>query len=302
MSATYGNVPHFERPISRLVLGSIALTSERLDEGFALMDAYVGLGGNAIDTAHIYGPSRHDAVGKYLAARGRDTLIVMDKGCHPMGRNRVTRADMFSDVDESLKRMGIEHLDFFVLHRDDPSVPAEEVIEWLNELKQLGKVRAFGGSNWHHSRLLSANVHAEKLGLQPFSLSSPNLALALPQAEMWSGVYWLDREARDWFEVSKMPVFSWSSGASGFFAGVESDDVKRVYFNEANFGRKKRAEEVGEKYGLSATQVALAWTLNQPLNAFAIMGPRTPAEAEENMKVAEVKLSPEELAYLELGD
>jgi aryl-alcohol dehydrogenase-like predicted oxidoreductase len=301
MSEAYGKVPHFEKPINRLVLGSIAILPDAPDDAFALIDAYVEAGGNAIDTAHIYGPGRHETVGKYLAARGRDTLVVMDKGCHPMGRNRVTRADMFSDVDDSLGRMGIDYLDFFVLHRDDPDVPAADVIGWLNELKEQGKVKAFGGSNWRHERLMDANFYAEKHGLQPFSLSSPNLALAVPQAEMWSGVYWLDRQDRAWFEDSRFPIFSWSSGASGFFAGSESDDVKRVYFNDENFARKARAQDLGARLGLSATQVAVAWALNQPLNVFAITGPRTPDEVRENMKTAAIPLTPEELAYLENG-
>jgi aryl-alcohol dehydrogenase-like predicted oxidoreductase len=266
------------------------------------MDEYVKAGGNAIDTAHCYGPDKHKVVGAYLAAHGRDTLIVMDKGCHPYGRNRVTREDMFADVEDSLGRMSIEFLDFFVLHRDDPSVPAGEVVEWLNELKEMGKIKAFGGSNWRESRIEEANAYAEAHGLQPFSLSNPNLALATPQAEMWAGVYWVERQNRDWFERTSFPLFSWSSGAGGFFAGADSPDTQRVYFNESNFAKKARAEELGEKYGLSAPQVAIAWILNQPLNAFAVVGPRKVSEVRENMAIAALRLSPEELQYLEFGD
>jgi aryl-alcohol dehydrogenase-like predicted oxidoreductase len=299
---TFGKVPHFEKPISRLVLGTIALDPENPEPGFALVDEFVKLGGNAIDTAHIYGPGRHKMVGEYLKDRGRETLVVMDKGCHPYGRNRVTREDMFSDVNDALERMATDHLDFFVLHRDNPEVPAGEVVEWLNELVSLGKIKAFGGSNWKNSRIQEANQYALDHRLQAFSLSSPNLALALPQAEMWSGVYWVDREARDWFEQTGFPLFSWSSASGGFFAGAESEDTKRVYFNEDNLGRKSRAEELGRKYGLSSTQIAVAWTLNQPLNVFAIIGPRTIQELRDTTQIESLHLSPEELTYLELGD
>ncbi len=297
----FGTVPYFDRSIHRLVLGSIPLLHDKADEAFALMDAYVELGGNAIDTAHCYGADRHKLVGKYLAARGRETFVVMDKGCHPYGRNRVTKLDMYSDVDDSLKHMGIDYLDFFTLHRDDPSVPASEVIAWLNELKAMGKVKAFGGSNWRMSRIEEANQFALANGLQPFSLCNPNLALATPQAEMWEGVYWLDRDDRAWLEKTGLSVFSWSSGGAGFFAGADSDDIKRVYFNEDNFAKKERLESLAQRLGLSAPQLAVAWTLNQPLNVFAIMGPRLPAEVRENMKVVDIKLTPEQLNWLEFG-
>jgi aryl-alcohol dehydrogenase-like predicted oxidoreductase len=295
-------VPYFDRPISKLVVGSMALTFEDLDQSMAILDEYVRLGGNAVDTAHIYGPDRHKAVGAFLRERGRDSLVVMDKGCHPYRRNRVTRADMASDIAENQQRMGIDVTDFFVLHRDDPEIPVGEILEWLNEHVQLGRIKAFGASNWRNPRLREANDYASDHGMQGFSFSSPNLALAVPNEPMWADAYSVDREARDWYEQTGFPLFSWSSGAGGFFAGVNSDNVRRVYHGDENFARLQRATEVGGRLGLSATQVAVAWTLSQPMNVWAIVGPRTVEEVRENMEVLTVRLSPEELIYLELGN
>jgi aryl-alcohol dehydrogenase-like predicted oxidoreductase len=287
--------------VSRIVLGSVPLSKARLDESLELIAEYVRLGGNAIDTAHIYGPERHEIVGEFLRAHGRDSLILMDKCCHPMsGRKRVTRQDLISDLCENQSRMGIERTDFFVLHRDDPEVPAGQVIDWMNE--QLGRIAAFGASNWSFERIREGNEYAAKRGLQGFSMSSVNLALAFPQDEMWKGAVAADREARTWHEQSGLPLFSWSAGAAGFFAGVDSDDVRRVYRNESNLARKARVEELAPKLGASPAQLALAWVLNQPMNSFAIIGPRSVEELREGMAAAEIKLAPEQLEWLEKGE
>ena len=297
---THSQIPHFDRPISRLILGSMGLSLKNLDQTFEIMDEFVRLGGNAVDTAHCYGPDKQGAVGEYLRQRGRDTLILLDKGCHPyQGRKRVTREDMESDIRESQERMGIDRTDVFVLHRDDPDVPAGNVIEWLNEQKTAGRIEAFGASNWTHRRIEEANRYAETPNLQGFSLSSPNLALAVPKEAMWEGAMWLDRPARTWYEETQLPVFSWSSGSAGFFAGNDSPDIQRVYFNDENLAKKARAEELANKYDLTPTQIAVAWALNQPSNVFAIVGPRTVQEVRDNLAVADLKLSTEELQWLE---
>jgi aryl-alcohol dehydrogenase-like predicted oxidoreductase len=280
----------------------MSFRTAEIDRVFAALDAFVELGGNAVDTAHIYGPDTHKTIGHYLRERGRDSLILLDKGAHPYGRNRVTEEDIRSDLLENQERMEIEHTDFFVLHRDDPEIPVEHIVDWLNVYVREGRISAFGGSNWHHSRIAAGNAYALASGQQGFSISSSNLALATPIEPMWGGALSLDDEARAWYEESQFPLFSWSSGAGGFFAGVESDNVRRVYHNDANFAKRERAKEVGVAHGASATQIAVAWLLNQPLTVAAIIGARTDAEVRESLAVASLLLTPEESRYLEFGE
>jgi aryl-alcohol dehydrogenase-like predicted oxidoreductase len=118
---------------------------------------------------------------------------------------------------------------------------------------------------------------------------------------MWWEAYTVDREARDWYEQTQFPLFAWSSAGGGWFAGATSPDVKRVYENEENVRRLARAKEVAEKKGVTPYQIALAWTLNQPLNAWALVGPDTIEQLQVNMATVNLTLSPEELHYLELG-
>jgi 1-deoxyxylulose-5-phosphate synthase len=299
-----GKVPHVGKSISRLVLGSVPLSTSDQEAGYALLDAYLAEGGNTIDLAHVYGGGdQQRVVGQWMRDRdNRDKVVLFDKGCHPYGSPRVTREDMASDIRENHERLGVEKTEFFVLHRDDPTVPAGDIVEWLNEHVAAGRIEAFGGSNWHHRRIEEANEYAEKRDLQGFSVSSPNLSLATVNEPMWEGCYTVDREAREWYERTQFPLFAWSSAGGGFFSEVDSADVHRVYDNDENGRRLARAREVGERYGASPQQIALAWTLCQPLNVWALIGPTGIGQLKESVAAANLELKDEELRYLELGE
>ena len=133
------------------------------------------------------------------------------------------------------------------------------------------------------------------------SLNNPNLSLATVNEAMWGGALTLGEEGRKWHRESGFPAFFWSSMARGYFAYVDDADVKRVYDNEINQKRRERAEEIGKKHGLSAPQVALAWTLAQPGEVFALCGLRTVDNAKQSLDVLDVELTPEEVHYLEFG-
>ncbi len=302
----YGTVPHYDKPISKLVMGVIALPTDDLPKAFDLLDAYRAGGGNMIDGSYHYGPRFAETMRAYYEKNGEDALIRFDKGNHHHSNSdegrRVTKEAMDNDIRGNLERQGVSYSDFYLLHRDDVRVPAGDVVEWLNEHKDAGRIRGFGGSNWHHTRIAEANEYAEKHGLQGFSMSSPNLSLALANEPMWWEALQIDRAGRDWHEKTGFPLFSWSSGGGGFFARVDSPNIQREYHNETNFARLKRADALAAKHGVSTPQIALAWTLNQPLNVWCLIGPNTVDQVHQNLAALDTVLSPEELAYLESGD
>lgn len=301
----YGKVPHYEKEISKLVMGVIPLPQNDLPKAFALLDAYRAGGGNIIDNSHIYGPGFAGVMKAYYEKNGEDALIRLDKGNHHHGNSdagrRVTKEAMDNDIRGNLERQGVSYSDIYLLHRDDPRIPVGEIVEWLNEHKAAGRIKAFGGSNWHHSRIAEANEFAEKHGLQGFSVSSPNLSLALANEPMWWEAYQIDREGRAWHEETGFPLFSWSSGGGGFYARVKTPDIERVYHNDTNFARLERVDQLAEKHGVSSPQIALAWTLNQPLNVWCLIGPNTVEQVEQNIEALDITLSPEELKWLEDG-
>ena len=295
------SIPHLDKPMPRILCGTDFLLLQPPAQSYAALDAYWEAGGRAFDTAHCYGMNTN-LFGTWVKARGvAKETIFFDKGCHPYGRERVTQKDTRSDILDNHERLGVEYTDLFVLHRDDESVPVGEIVDWLNDLKDEGLIGAFGGSNWRHQRLEEANDYARRAGKQGLSLGNPNLSLACANEPMWSGCITLDEEARRWYAETGFPLFAWSSTARGYFAGVRDDDVERVFVNDTNAARLERAKEVGAKHGMSPVQIALAWTLNQGDHVFALCGLRDKANVAENAVAANLKLSAEELRYLEHG-
>jgi aryl-alcohol dehydrogenase-like predicted oxidoreductase len=158
---------------NRIVLGTAKLGLEGRESAFDMLDAYVELGGRHIDTAHIYSDwipgerGRSETVlGEWLRARGnRDQLVITTKGAHPPRDNitagRSDRASIRKDCEESLTRLGVEQVDLYYLHRDEPSRPVAEMIETLQELQREGKIKAFGGSNWQPARIAGGKVQRE---------------------------------------------------------------------------------------------------------------------------------------------
>jgi len=314
----YGHVPGIDKPISRLVQGTVMFSAKKLDWGLALLDGIYGLGCNTFDTAHGYGSGESERVlGQWLKTRGvRDQVVVITKGCHPNAdRKRVTPYDLTSDLHDSLARLQSDYIDLYLLHRDDPAVPVGPLVETLNEHKAAGKIRAFGGSNWSQRRLIEVNEYAATHGLTPFAASSPNFSLAEAVKEPWPDCISIsaDHEARAWYEQNQMPLFAWSSFAGGFFSGRFRRDnldtfdqyLDKVcvasYCYEDNFKRLERAQQMAQEKGISVPQVAMAYVLSQPLNLFALVGCNTADEFADNLRALEIRLTAEEMGWLESG-
>ncbi len=302
-----GTIPHLAKPISRLIMGVIPLMGRSDEEAFALLDAYRAAGGNCIDNSYSYGERAGSLMRSYFAARGEESLIRLDKGNHHHSNDdagrRVSKETIQHDLDGNLERQAITYSDMYLLHRDDERVPAGEVVEWLNEYVKAGKIRVFGGSNWKHSRIAEANAYAEAHGLQGMSASSPNLSLATANESMWWEALSIsdNAEARAWYGASPVGVLSWSSGGGGFFANVDSDDVHRVYDNPVNFARRDRVRSLASDKGVTPTQLALAWTLHQPGNIFALIGPANLEQLQDNLGAVDLVVSDAERDWLETG-
>ncbi len=296
-------------PLSCLALGSTLFAKSSEEQAFEMLDLFVARGGNTFDTAHIYsGGASERALGRWIAARGnRDQVVVIDKGCHPVGGSgpRVTPEDIHSDIADSLERLQTSYIDLYLLHRDNEDVPVGPLVEALNDEHKQGRIHAFGGSNWSHLRVAEANAYAGEHGLIGFAASSPNLSLARPKEPMWSGCVSLSEEARDWHTRTQLPVVSWSSQAGGFFTGrysreeTSNADMVRVYYSEENFQRLERSRQLADQKGVAALQIALAWVLNQPFPVVALIGSQTPAELESSLAASGIRLTPEEQAFLE---
>jgi aryl-alcohol dehydrogenase-like predicted oxidoreductase len=315
----YGSIPGVDKPISRLIQGIGKAKSLGEEAGFALLDDWLARGCNTFDTARIYGTT-DKFLGDWIASRGvRDRVVILGKGAHHNSeRQRVTPQDINDDLEAALRDLQTEHIELFVLHRDDPSQPAGPIVETLNDALKAGKIGAFGGSNWTHGRLAEANTYAAEHGLTPFALTNPNYSLAEQIAEPWENCITISGPAgeaeRAWYREQKMPVFSWSSLAGGFLSGRitrENRDemaetmklVARCYYSEPNFERLERAQTLAARKGATVPQVALAFLFTQGLDLYALVGSATGEELQANIDALALGITPAEAAWLDLrGD
>ncbi len=314
----YGSVPGLDKPVSRLVQGTVMVQSNNWESSAQLLDDVFALGCNTFDTAHVYGQGDNERTfGRWVNERGlREQVVIIAKGAHHnQDRQRVTPFDISADVHDSLARLHTEYIDLYLLHRDNPAVPVGPIVEVLNEHLAAGRIRAFGGSNWSHQRLQAANEYAAAHGLQPFAASSPNFSLAIQYKEPWENCISLTGEqneaARRFYHETQMPLFTWSSLAGGFFSGrFQPDNLETFtsyldklciesYCYAENFARYARAEELAAHYGVSVPQIALAYVLRQPWNLFALVGCANRAEFAANAAALDLRLSDDELRTLE---
>lgn len=270
-------------------------------ESFKTLDAYVEAGGNCFDTAHCYG-ANSNILGAWLKARrNAHKLVFLNKGNHPYGSPRFSELFTKNDIFENHERLGIDHTDLYVFHRDDPSVPIEEVVDWMNRIIKSGLITAYGVSNWQPERIDAANRYAAESGQQGISCNNPNLTLAHNVKPLWPGCVTIDEAGREWHSANQLPLFAWSSAARGYFAETTDEEVLAAYDCDLSQARRARAKEIGAAKGLSTTQVALAWVLNQPFPTFALCGLRKPSDVAENCLVPDVSLTVDEVRYLEKG-
>ena len=172
------SIPKTDLHASTLALGTdyFGSTVSR-DVCMQLMDHYLEAGGNVIDTAESYARwlpggeyQSEKVIGEWLRERRtRDQIVLSTKGAHPklesMDVPRLSKAEIQADLDSSLQRLGVEHIDLYWLHRDSPGYPVEEILESLETFRKAGKIKYAGFSNWTQSRAEEARLAAERLGV-----------------------------------------------------------------------------------------------------------------------------------------
>ena len=315
----YRNIPYVKLPVSRIVLGTATPSFLKGEENNDLLDAALAAGITTFDTARNY-QNAEKSLGIWLRAReNREKVVILSKCGHPsaLGRKRVSEKEVRRDFAKSTQLLGTDHIDIYVLHRDDTALDAGVAVEIFNALYAEGKIGAFGGSNWSHERIEQANEYADKHHLIPFTVSSPHFGLARQQQDPWGGgcVTITGEEnaaAREWYARTQMPVFSYSSLGRGVLSGkLKSADranagkvldsvAMKGYGGEDNYERLARCEELAAKKGCTVAQLAMAWIYHQPINTFAIVTMSSSRRLDENIAALSLSLSEAESRYLNL--
>jgi aryl-alcohol dehydrogenase-like predicted oxidoreductase len=273
---------------ARLVFGTLDLPDTPL--AGRMLDHFVTGGGRAIDVANVYRDGEAArAVGRWLQARDRSVTIYA-KGCHPPH----CRPDLVAaEVDKARGLLGVDRIDVFILHRDVPSLPVAAFADALLEQVAAERIGAFGVSNWTVARLRELREHlGASDGLAAFS---NHFSLAQMVSAPWPGCLALSREELLGLADADVQVLTWSSLATGYFAGHDAAS----WDSPANRARRDRAAELGRQLGVTAAAVALAYVFAQPDYVLPVVGTRSEAHLEEALRAADLRLDPEQLSFLE---
>jgi aryl-alcohol dehydrogenase (NADP+) len=275
---------------------------------FVILDAYVDQGGDSIDTADVYsawapgheGGESERIIGAWLKqSRKRNKVVIGTKvGMWPK-RLGIKKQNIIEACEDSLKRLGVDVIDLYWLHRDDEATHAEEYVSALNELKSAGKIRAFGASNFKPPRFAEGVEEAKRRGVR-FDAQQPeyNLMNREIEAEL---VPLCEREG-----VSLLPYYGL---ASGYLTGKyrsEADKAKsprggRMDKYMAGKGRAVLAalDEISARHNATPAQVALAWIMAKPAIAAPIASATSVEQLTELMGALRVKLSADDVVALD---
>lgn len=288
------------------------------DVYFELLDSYYANGGRCIDTARAYcawledgADASESVIGRWLKARGcRDDIILCTKGGHPqfedMSISRLSREELEYDLSRSLEVLGVDFVDIYFLHRDDESVPVEEIMPVLNDMYVSGKVHFLGASNWTTARIQKANRFAIDNGMEPFRVSQINYSLAHCSTDTFSDptVVCMNLREFKWYDNHKFPVMAYCPQAKGFFAKLaRGDSVTSIpegqFTSTANLARLARVKRLSEREGIPAAVIPLGYLNSQPFFVSSVFAASKPWQIDEDMSAQDMKFDYPTIAFLE---
>jgi aryl-alcohol dehydrogenase-like predicted oxidoreductase len=316
---------HHPVPRSPLRLSAIALgngpfgTGLPSDKTERLYAQYRDAGGNTFDTAHCYSfwlPGCNGMSERVLGqcirkCNDRANVFIITKGGHPGSPPNYPRPDAYlapevlaSDIHESLERLGVDAIDLYLLHRDDPRVPVSVILDALNSHIAAGRLRAIGASNWTTARLAEANTYAQAKGIHGFVASETQFSLAHPNtpepATDPAMRFLYDRDIA-WHTRTQLPVLCYSPAAGGYFA---SDGTLSSYPFENALSRARlvRVQQLAARLHATPNQIALAYVMAQPFPAIPILGTSDPAHLADSLASTAIRLDPDQARWLRDGE
>jgi aryl-alcohol dehydrogenase (NADP+) len=299
--------------VSRICLGTMTygdpkwrdwVLTEEVSRPFIKRALEAGI--NFFDTADIYSNGvSEEVVGRALKdfAAKREDYVLATKVFFPVdGRHGgLSRKHIMHAIDDSLRRLGTDYVDLYQIHRFDHHTPIEETIEALHDVVKAGKVRYIGASSMHAWQFAKYLATADKMGMTKF----------VSMQNFYNLVY--REEERDMLPLCRdagVGVIPWSPLARGFLGRsyahaldkqstrAKSDNILDMPFDDNDLETLRRVEETAGKYGKNNAQIAIAWQLAKGITA-PIVGASKMSHLEDAVMAAEIKLTAEDVAYLD---
>ncbi|MBE0657518.1 MAG: aldo/keto reductase [Bryobacteraceae bacterium] len=303
--------------VSRLCLGVMTYGSKAWREwvleeaeGRPFIQRALELGINFFDTADMYSLGvSEEILGRALKdfAPSRENAVIATKVFNAMGdgpnERGLSRKHIMHSIDNSLRRLGVDYVDLYQIHRFDYETPIEETIEALHDVVKAGKALYVGASSMHAWQFAKMLYTADAMGMTRFVSMQNHYNLVYREEE---------REMLPLCDEEGIAVIPWSPLARGFLAGnrrasdfgetvrAKTDDyAKQMYYQPSDFTVVERLTEIAQRRGLSNAQVAMAWILSKPGVTAPIVGASKMKHLEEAVAALGVGLTEEEIAALE---
>jgi aryl-alcohol dehydrogenase-like predicted oxidoreductase len=280
-----------------------------VDECVRVVHTALDGGVNLVDTADVYSNgASEEIVGAALKGR-RDDVVLATKFHNPMGAGPNERGNsrrwIMQAVEASLRRLGTDHIDIYQVHRPEEETEIEETLSALTDLQRAGTIRAFGSSTFHGWQLVQAQWAAERRGLERLRTEQPPYSILARHAEddvspvaqtyrmgvlVWAPLArgWLTgRYRRDSFDRSPDSRATRAGGRGG---PVEAQFDERRPEIQNKLDVVERLATIAEEAGVSMAHMAVGFTLAHPAVTSAIVGPRTPAQMEDLLAAADLRL------------
>ena len=312
----YVNLGKTGLKVSKLCLGCMTYGTPKwrdwvLDEEASrpFFKRAVEAGINFFDTADIYSLGVSEEVtGRALKDfTQRDEVVIATKVYNPMGdkpnQRGLSRKHIMDGIDASLRRLGTDYVDLYQIHRFDHETPIEETMEALHDVVKAGKARYIGASSMYTWQFAKAIYVAEKNGWTRFVTMQNHYNLVYREE---------DREMNPFCVEEGVGVIPWSPLARGFLAGNRTRDkggettrsksdgfAHNMYYQDNDFDTLDAVIEIAKRLGCSPAQIALAWMLHKPAVSSPIIGASKMPHLEEALAAMEIKLTPEDVAFLE---
>lgn len=286
-----------------------------------LFDTYLDLGGNLIDTAHVYSnwvpgerARSERIIGDWLAkSKKRNQIVLMTKGGHPeivpdaanFGKTRLAYNDMLSDLEHSLQKLRTDYIDIYFYHRDDLNQSVEEEIETMEAFVKQGKIRYYACSNWNANRIQKALDYCKEKGCRGFvaDQSLYNLALKYMNPPSDPTLGCTSGEAFQFHvghpELLEMPFFGNCAGYFHKYLLKGEEAVKDMYYDtEKNRKVAENVKALTDKYSCSITQAVMGFFRFQPFTCLPLYGTSSPEHLLDVCKTWEVPFT--EMDYSKL--
>lgn len=303
--------------VSRICLGCMSYGSKKwrewvLEEADSLpfFRQALDAGINFFDTADIYSVGVSEEItGRALKKLGvrREEVVIATKVCNPMGdtpnERGLSRKHIRHAIDASLKRLGVDYVDLYQIHRHDSTTSMEETLEALTDVVNQGKALYIGGSSMYAWEFAKYLYLADQHGYSRFVSMQNHYNLVYREEE---------REMIPLCRAEGVALIPWSPLARGFLAGnrrgedkgetvrAKSDEFAHgLYYKEDDFQVVDHVTEIAKKHGVPNAQIALAWILHKPGVTSPIIGATKAHHIPDAVKGSQIKLSSEEVAYLE---